>query len=261
MLHSLKQSIFMETYTTNLDNENVTSVSQTEVTPIIVDKSIDKIVTKTKEELDKEINDQIDKNIDAAQGYFQCLLNFGDLLDFNDDNVLATLSSLNSHLRLETDRNNNLIILMATYDKTGRVNSKLNQQLANWNDMDELGEVYDSSTGFKMPVTNSMKSPDVSFILHSRLEVLENDSQFRTIAPDFVIELRSDTDRLKTVIAKMEEYIENGVRLGWLIDPQTENVHIYRLNGNHTMQDFDETLSGEDVLPKFELNLRSIFKK
>ena len=60
----------METYTTNLDNENVTSVSQTEVTPIIVDKSIDKIVTKTKEELDKEINDQIDKNIDAAQGYF-----------------------------------------------------------------------------------------------------------------------------------------------------------------------------------------------
>jgi Uma2 family endonuclease len=249
----------METYTTNLDNENVTSVSQTEVTPIIVNT----IVTKTKEELDKEINDQIEKNIDAAQGYFQCLLNFGDLLDFNDDNVLATLSSLNSHLRLETDRNNNLIILMATHSKTGNHNAKLTSKVVVWNEENESGEVFDSSAGFRMNITNSVKSPDVSYIENSRLEQLsEKDSEgFYKIAPDFVIELRSDTDRLKTVIAKMEEYIENGVRLGWLIDPQTENVHIYRLNGNHTMQNFDETLSGEDVLPRFELNLRSIFKK
>jgi Uma2 family endonuclease len=114
-----------------------------------------------------------------------------------------------------------------------------------------------------MSNTNSVRSPDVSYIENSRLEQLsEKDSEgFYRIVPDFVIELRSDTDRLKTVIAKMEEYIENGVRLGWLIDPQTENVHIYRLNGNNSMQNFDETLSGEDVLPKFELNLRSIYKK
>jgi Uma2 family endonuclease len=245
----------METYITTLDNEeqNIISVSQTEIASITV--------AKTKEELDREINEQIEKNIDAAEPYFRCVLNFGDLLDSGDDNILATLSSLNSHLRLETDKNNNLIILMATYDKTGEINSELNAELVIWNRQEKLGKVYDSSTGFKMPVTNSVKSPDVSFILHSRLEVLENDSKFRTIAPDFVIELRSDTDRLKTMIAKMEEYIEHGVRLGWLIDPQTENVHIYRLNGNHTMQNFDETLLGEDVLPKFELNLRSIFKK
>jgi Uma2 family endonuclease len=248
----------METYITTLEDESqsinsVNSIPQTELENLPI--------SKTREELDKEINEQIEKNIAAAQGYFNCVLNFGDLLDFNDDNILAILSSLNPHLRLEIDRNNNLIILMATYDKTGEINSELNAELVIWNRQEKLGKVYDSSTGFKMPVTNSVKSPDVSFILHSRLEVLENDSQFRTIAPDFVIELRSDTDRLKTVIAKMEEYIENGVRLGWLIDPQTENVHIYRLNGNHSMQNFDETLSGEDVLPKFELNLRSIFKK
>ncbi len=253
----------METYITTLDKEEenttVISVSQTEVTPIIINKT----VAKTKEELDREINEQIDATIDAAEGYFNCVLNFGDLLDFGDDNVLAILSSLNSHLRLEIDKNNNLIILMATHSKTGNHNAKLTMKVGIWNEDNELGEVFDSSAGFHMSNTNSVRSPDVSYIENSRLEQLsQKDSEgFYRIVPDFVIELRSDTDRLKTVIAKMEEYIENGVRLGWLIDPQTENVHIYRLNGKHTMQNFDETLSGEDVLPKFELNLRSIFKK
>ncbi len=247
----------METYITTIETENVLSVQETANTPILVAKNIE----KTKQEIDKEINEQIEKNIETAEPYFQCVLNFGDLLDFNEDEVLATLSSLNPHLRLETDKNNNLIIFMATYDSTGEINSELNAELVFWNRQEKLGKVYDSSTGFRMPITNAVKSPDVSFILHSRLEVLENQEQFRTIAPDFVIELRSSKDKLKTAIAKMEEYIENGVRLGWLIDPQTENVHIYRLNGNHTTQNFDETLSGEDVLPKFELNLRSIFKK
>jgi Uma2 family endonuclease len=247
----------MGTYITTLEDEsqNINAVPQTE--------SENLPIAKTKEELNKEINQQIEKNIDAAQGYFHCLLNFGDLLDFNDDTVLATLSSLNPHLRLETDRNNNLIILMATHSKTGIDNAEIVIDLGIWNRQEKLGKVFDSSAGFRMPITNSVKSPDVSYIENSRLEQLsEKDSEgFYKIAPDFVIELRSDTDRLKTVIAKMEEYIENGVRLGWLIDPQTENVHIYRLNGNHSMQNFDETLSGEDVLPKFELNLRSIFKK
>jgi Uma2 family endonuclease len=251
----------METYITTLDNEgqNIISVTETEV-------KVSTIV-KNKQEIDKEteaeINEEIEKNILAAEPYFRCVLNFGDLLDLNGfgGKVLLALSSLNPDLRLETDKSNNLIILMPTYDKTGKINAKLIMKVGIWNEENELGEVYDSSTGFKMPVTHAVKSPDVSFILHSRLELLEDEEQFRTIAPDFVIELRSGTDRLKTVIAKMEEYIENGVRLGWLIDPQTENVHIYRLNGNHSIQDFDEILSGEDVLPKFELNLRTFFKK
>lgn len=247
----------METYITTLDKEeqNIISVTETEVEV--------SIIAKTKQEREKEINEEVEKNIFNTEPYFGCVLNFGDLLDLNGfgGRALLALSSFNPALRLETDKSNNLIILMPTYDKTGKINAKLITKVGIWNEANDLGEVYDSSTGFKMPITHAVKSPDVSFILHSRLELLENEEQFRTIAPDFVIELRSDTDRLKTVMAKMEEYIENGVRLGWLIDPQTENVHIYRLNGNHTMQNFDETLSGEDVLPKFELNLRPFFKK
>jgi Uma2 family endonuclease len=195
--------------------------------------------------------------------YFRLVLNFGDLLDFNDDDILLRLSAQNPFLRLETDRNNNLIVLMPTHTETGKFNSLLNLNLGIWNQKEALGDVYDSNAGFRMPITNSIKSPDVSFILHSRLDELTGKDKdgFYKIAPDFVIELRSDSDRLQEVIEKMLEYIENGVRLGWLIDPQTENVHIYRLNGNHTIQSFDEKLSGEDVLPKFELNVRGIFKK
>ncbi len=246
----------MKTYTTNIETETELSVQETAPTYLVA-----KNMGKTKQEIDREINEQIEKNIASAQPYLHFVLRFEELLDCNDSHVLATLSSLNPHLRLETDRKNNLIILMPTYDTTGNHNAELVTDVNIWNRQEKLGKVYDSSTGFQLPVTNAVKSPDVSFILHSRLEVLKNQEQFRTIAPDFVIELRSSTDRLKVAIAKMEEYIENGVRLGWLIDPQTENVHIYRLNGNHTIQDFDETLSGEDVLPKFELKLRTIFKK
>jgi Uma2 family endonuclease len=201
--------------------------------------------------------------IETESQYFRLVLNFGDLLDFNDDNILLQLSSQNPLLRLETDRNNNLIVLMPTHTETGQENAKLIIKLGIWNEKYELGEITDSNGGFRMPITNSVKAPDVSFILHSRLDKLTGKDKegFYKIAPDFVIELRSDTDKLQEVIEKMLEYIENGVRLGWLIDPQTENVHIYRLNGNHTTQSFDEKLSGEDVLPKFELNLRTIFKK
>ena len=248
----------MERYTTNIETENLITVQETASTLVIA-----KNMGKTKQELDKQMNELIEKNIEATEPYFRLVLNFGDLLDFNDDTILLKLSAQNPLLRLETDRNNNLIILMATHSKTSKYNSELNRLVGNWNAENELGEVLDSSGGFRMPITNSVKSPDVSFILHSRLDELKGKDKegFYKIAPDFVIELRSDSDKLQDVIDKMLEYIENGVRLGWLIDPQTENVHIYRLNGNHSTQSFDEKLSGEEVLPKFELNLRNIFKK
>ncbi len=245
----------MKTYT-NKETENVVAVQETATTYLIA-----KNMSKTKQELDNEINEQIEKNIEAAEPYFRCVLNFGDLLDFNDDHVLLRLSSLNSHLQFETDRNNNLIVRMPTKFNTSRGNNALGAKLYNWNEEHQLGEVTDSNGGFHLPVTNSVKAPDVAFILNARLENIDIKKGFPNVAPDFVIELRSDSDRLQEVIEKMLEYIENGVRLGWLIDPQTENVHIYRLNGNHTIQTFDEKLSGEEVLPKFELDLRNIFKK
>jgi Uma2 family endonuclease len=191
------------------------------------------------------------------------VLNFGNMLNFQDDEVLLLLSSLNPNLCFETDKNNQLIIKMATKLTTGSHNSKLNGELYLWNKLKKLGEIFDSSTGFRMPVTGSIKSPDVAFVLNSKLEKLsEKDLEgYATLAPEFVIELGSDSDALKPLIDKMLEYIENGVRLGWLIDPKGERVYIYRLNGNHTVQTFDEKLSGEDVLPDFTLEIRELFKK
>ena len=189
------------------------------------------------------------------------LLDVSSLLDLSDDRVLLQLSAQNEHLRIETTPLHQLSILMATSDKTGKYNTKLTQQLANWSDIDELGTVYDSSTGFRMPKTGVVLSPDVSYILNERLEALEDTSSFKTIAPDFVIELKSESDRLKVLIDKMLSYLENGVRLGWLIDTTTEQIHIYRLGGETSLHTFDEKLTGEDVLPAFEFNPRSIFKK
>ena len=246
----------MKTYT-NIETENVPTVQEETVPAYLLAKD----VGKTKQELDKEINEQIEATIEAAEPYFRCVLNFGDLLDFNDDKVLLQLSSQNPTFQFETDRNNNLIIRMGTKFNTSKNNAKLITKLSIWNEQYQLGEVTDSNGAFHLPITNSVKIPDVAFILNTRLENIDVENGLPNIVPDFVIELRSDSDRLQEVIDKMEEYIENGVRLGWLIDPQTENVHIYRLNGNHTTQTFDEKLSGEDVLPKFELDLRNIIKK
>jgi Uma2 family endonuclease len=246
----------MENMSFNFSELQNESSNQTTISVLPETKTEQKNIVQTTEKETATI-------IETENQYFRLVLNFGDLLDFNDDDILLQLSSLNSDLRLETDRNNNLIVLMATYSKTGNHNAKLSGEVYIWNKENQLGETYDSNAGFRMPITNSVKSPDVSFILNSHLDELTGKEKdgFYKIAPDFVIELRSDTDKLQEVIEKMLEYIENGVRLGWLIDPQTENVHIYRLNGNHTTQNFDEKLSGEDVLPKFELNLRPIFKK
>ncbi len=191
----------------------------------------------------------------------QIALDLSTLLDLADDRILLQLTSRNPELRFEVDKNHQLIITMPTKDETGNINSELNAELVIWNRKDKKGNVYDSSTGFRMPKDGSLKSPDVSFILKERLEKLPADSGYRKIAPDFVLELRSDSDALKDLIDKMLDYIDNGVRLGWLLDPQGETAYIYRLNGKHTSQSFDETLSGEEVLENFALNLRTLFKK
>ncbi len=189
------------------------------------------------------------------------VLDLSPLLDLADDQIVLQLSSKNPELQFEVDKNNQLIITMPTKDETGNINSELNAEFVIWNRADKLGNVYDSSTGFRMPKNNALKSPDISFILKERLEKLPTDSGYRKIAPDFVLELRSESDALKDLIDKMLEYIDNGVRLGWLLDSQGEVAYIYRLNGNHASQSFDEPLSGEEVLKNFTLNLRNIFGK
>jgi Uma2 family endonuclease len=169
------------------------------------------------------------------------------------------LCQLNPDLRLEVNRDGELIVMPPTGGSTGKRNSNLNADLVIWNRQTGLGEVFDSSTGYNFTAVGGKNpSPDVSWIERSRLEGVNIDG-FIPVVPDFVIELRSKTDSLKDVRAKMEEYRRVGVRLGWLINPQERQVEIYRPDRDVEILEAPATLSGEDVLPGFMLDLQSIF--
>jgi Uma2 family endonuclease len=165
----------------------------------------------------------------------------------------------NPDLRLEIDKDGELIVMPPTGGDTGKRNFKLIVQFGNWVEQNGEGEGFDSSTGYDFSAVGGKNpSPDVSWIDRSRLEGVDT-SGLIPIVPDFVIELRSKSDSLKKVQEKMEEYRRVGVRLGWLIDPQQQRVEIYRLGRDVEVLEAPTTLSGEDVLPGFVLDLRSIF--
>lgn len=147
-----------------------------------------------------------------------------------------------------------------TGGESGYRNADLTTDVNLWNRETELGVVFDSSTVFKLP-NGANRSPDVAWIQRARWDALtlEQQKKFPPIAPDFVIELRSETDLLKDLQVKMREYIEAGVRLGWLIDPQTQTVEIYRQGLPIEVLHAPTTLSGESVLPEFTLSLSRIF--
>jgi Uma2 family endonuclease len=169
------------------------------------------------------------------------------------------LCQLNPDLRLEVNRDGELIVMPPTGGSTGKRNSNLNADLVIWNRQTGLGEVFDSSTGYNFTAVGGKNpSPDVSWIERARLEGVNIDG-FIPVVPDFVIELRSKTDALKDVRAKMEEYRRVGVRLGWMINPQDRIVEIYRLGRDVEVLEAPTTLRGEDVLPNFVLDLQSIF--
>jgi Uma2 family endonuclease len=166
----------------------------------------------------------------------------------------------NRDLRLERNAKGDLIIMPPTGGETSNRNGRLIQQLFNWSDRDATGIAFDSSGGFKLP-NGSDRSPDASWIPKERWNALtsEQRQKFLPLCPDFVIELRSPSDNLKTLQDKMKEYIENGTRLGWLINPQKRQVEIYRQNQEIEVLESPNSLSGEDVLPGFVLNLESIW--
>lgn len=165
--------------------------------------------------------------------------------------------------RLELTATGELIVMSPTGGTAGRKNSRLTQQLRNWADLDATGEVFDSSTVFVLP-NGARRSPDVSWIRLDRWNQLTQQQQdgFPPLAPDFVIELVSPSDlknqRYEDLQAKVQEYIDNGVRLGWLIEPDARTVEIYRPQSVEIL-DNPATLSGENVLPGFNLNLSLIY--
>ena len=170
------------------------------------------------------------------------------------------LCKLNPDLRLEINRDGELIVMPPTGGDTGERNSNLNADIVIWNRQTALGRVFDSSTGYNFTAIGGKNpSPDVSWVERSRLEGV-NTSGLLPVVPDFVIELRSKTDSIKDVRAKMEEYRRVGVRLGWLLDPQQQLVEIYRPGQDVEILEDPQTLSGEDVLPDFVLDLRFLFE-
>jgi Uma2 family endonuclease len=164
----------------------------------------------------------------------------------------------NPDLRLELTEEGELSVMAPAGWESSRRNSKLNSRVEVWNEQTDLGEVFDSSGGFTLP-NGAVKSPDVTWIERSKLANVPASVAFPEVVPDFVIELRSKTDSLKTLQAKMEEYRANGVRLGWLINPQQQQVEIYRLGQEVEILQSPTSLSGEDVLSGFTLDLSLIF--
>lgn len=170
------------------------------------------------------------------------------------------LALANRDLQLERTATGELIIMPPTGSYTGNKNFDIAGQLWLWNRQDKLGKAFDSSTGFHLP-NGADRSPDVAWIKQEKWDALSLEQQetFAPICPDFVLELRSKTDSLEKLQAKMREYIENGASLGWLIDRKNQRVEIYRPGKDVEVLDRPVSLSGEDVLPGFVLELTEVW--
>jgi Uma2 family endonuclease len=166
----------------------------------------------------------------------------------------------NPELRIERNASGEVIVMPPAFSDTGNRNLKISQQVANWADEDGTGEVFDSSAGFTLP-NGATRSPDTAWILADRWNALspEQQASFAPIVPDFVIELRSSSDTLSGLQEKMQEYIEQGVRLGLLIDRKNRKVHIYRLNCDPEILENPEVVSCDPELPGFALKMARIW--
>jgi len=187
------------------------------------------------------------------------ILNLPDSLKLTREAFLDLVAA-NPELQLERTSTGELVIMPPTGGETGDRNDEISFQIRAWNKQTKLGKTFNSSTGFNLP-NGATRSPDASWIRLDRWEALTSAEQeaFPPLCPDFVVELRSPTDNLKKLQAKMQEYIEQGAQLGWLIDPKTKQVEIYRLGQDKEVLSQPTTLSGEDVLPGFVLDLRPVF--
>mgnify|MGYP000002172823 CR=1 FL=1 len=166
----------------------------------------------------------------------------------------------NPELRIERSALGEITIVPPAFSDTGNRNLKISQQVANWADSDGTGEVFDSSAGFTLP-NGATRSPDTSWILAARWNALtdEQKDSFAPIVPDFVIELRSASDTMKSLQEKMQEYIENGVRLGLLIDRKARKVYLYRSGQAPEILDNPDGVSCGPELVGFVLKMAKIW--
>jgi Uma2 family endonuclease len=166
----------------------------------------------------------------------------------------------NPEMKLERDKQGNLIVVAPTGGETGNFNSDLNGQVYLWNRSRQLGKLFDSSTGFELPGGGD-RSPDVAWIPLAKWEALTPEERrgFLPLCPDFVIELMSRSDSWIQTQAKMVKYMESGCRLAWLLDPKGKRAVIYRIGQPPEFLTSPDSLSGEDVLPGFVLDARFLW--
>lgn len=190
---------------------------------------------------------------------FGVVVKLRPVLELSADQLLE-ISSLNGDLRLELTAAGDLIVMTPAGGWSSKRNLELAIQLGTWTKRDGTGTAFDSSGGFVLP-NGAIRSPDASWVENSRLEDLsaEEREKYLPLCPDFVIELRSPSDGLSAAQEKMREYIENGAKLGWLLDPVRKRVYAYRPGEPVRVLEDPEQLSGEPVLAGFVLELREVW--
>ena len=172
----------------------------------------------------------------------------------------ATFCEQNREVRIERRRTGELELMSPTKGYTGNYEAEVVMQLGNWARRDGSGVFFGPSAGFTLP-NGAMRSPDASWILKLRLAELtpEDENRFMPICPDFVVEVRSNTDRLRVLQDKMDEYMESGARLGLLIDPLERRVHVYRPGASGQIYENPEEVSMDPELPGFVLNVKDVW--
>lgn len=187
-------------------------------------------------------------------------LDFGKALKKMDDDEFFDFCQRNKSMRIEMDKNGAIKIMAPTGSETGKRNFKLTGKFAVWVEKDGTGEGFDSSTGFRLP-NGAKRSPDLSWMTLAKWNAVPaaKRKKFAPVCPDFVVELRSETDSLVRLKSKMKEYIENGASLGWLIDAINKRVYVYRAGAEVEILANPETVSGEPLLKDFRLNLKEIW--
>ncbi len=176
------------------------------------------------------------------------------------DEQFWQLCQENDDLRFEATATGKLIIMAPTGSLTSERNAELNFQLKAWSRQNNLGKVFDSSGGFQLP-NGAKRSPDTSWVKIERWNALtpEEQDKFAPLCPDFVVELMSPSDTLAEIREKMAEYMANGAQLGWLINRKQRQVEVYRPDQEVEILDNPDTVSGEDILPGFVLDLSTIW--
>ena len=181
------------------------------------------------------------------------------VVEMNDDQFFD-FCQVNRELRIERTADGDILIMSPTGSRSGSRNAKITMRLGIWAERNGTGVVFDCNTGFRLP-NGATRSPDAGWILKSRLErfSIAEREKFLPLCPDFVIELKSPTDRLEELKNKLREYLDNGARLGWLLNPEARQVLVYRPARAVEVLDHLEAVSGDPELPGFVLDLKEIW--